>query len=80
LADCSSLKLVTLNNCQGVFTGSQPYASAAARLIEMVVPAVIAMPKIFADENAVIFAHTLYQEPGGRKSIESCLVEARKAV
>jgi len=80
LNDSRSLRLVTLNSCEGAFFSSQPFSSAAAFMVNQGIPAVIAMQQAFADELAVEFTRVFYTALGMGKPVEACLAEAHKAL
>jgi peptidoglycan hydrolase-like protein with peptidoglycan-binding domain len=82
LADQDRLRLVVLNSCEGARTTlSDPYAGVATTLIQLGVPAVVAMQFEISDDAALVFAEELYTNLIGRQDpIDAAVAEARKAV
>ncbi len=82
LADQDRLRLVVLNSCEGARTTlSDPYAGVATTLIQLGVPAVVAMQFEISDDAALVFAEELYTNLVGRQDpIDAAVAEARKAV
>jgi peptidoglycan hydrolase-like protein with peptidoglycan-binding domain len=82
LSDQDRLRLVVLNSCEGARTTlTDPYAGVATTLIQLGVPAVVAMQFEISDDAAVLFAEELYTNLIGRQDpIDSAVAEARKAV
>ncbi len=57
-----SMKLVILNSCRGgELSASKPFVGMAAALVRAGIPAVIAMQYEIADDEAVLFASTLFR-------------------
>ncbi len=82
LSDQSSLRLVVLNSCEGARTTlDDPYAGVATTLIQLGVPAVVAMQFEISDEAAILFADELYTNLVGLQDpIDAAVSEARKAI
>ena len=82
LADQTSLRLVVLNSCEGARTTlTDPYAGVATTLVQLGVPAVVAMQFEISDEAAILFAEELYTNLIGRQDpIDAAVAEARKAI
>jgi hypothetical protein len=81
LGDHPSLRLATLNACEGARTSqSDPYAGVAQRLVQQGIPAVIAMQSELSDEAAVAFAHEFYAAMADSYPVDAALTEARKAI
>jgi peptidoglycan hydrolase-like protein with peptidoglycan-binding domain len=82
LSDQDRLRLVVLNSCEGARTTlSDPYAGVATTLIQLGVPAVVAMQFEISDDAALVFAEELYTNLIGRQDpIDAAVAEARKAV
>lgn len=82
LSDQNTLRLVVLNSCEGARTTlSDPYAGVATTLIELGVPAVVAMQFEISDKAAILFADELYTNLIGRQDpIDAAVAEARKAI
>lgn len=82
LSDQTSLRLVVLNSCEGARTTlSDPYAGVATTLIQLGVPAVVAMQFEISDKAAILFADELYTNLIGRQDpIDAAVGEARKAI
>jgi peptidoglycan hydrolase-like protein with peptidoglycan-binding domain len=82
LSDQDRLRLVVLNSCEGARTTlTDPYAGVATTLIQLGVPAVVAMQFEISDDAAVLFAEELYTNLVGRQDpIDAAVAEARKAV
>jgi hypothetical protein len=82
LADQTRLRLVVLNSCEGARTTlTDPFAGVATTLVQLGVPAVIAMQFEISDEAAILFAEELYTDLIGRQDpIDAAVAEARKAV
>ena len=60
---------------------TDPYAGVATTLVELGVPAVVAMQFEISDEAAIVFAEELYMNLIGRQDpIDAAVAEARKAV
>jgi hypothetical protein len=82
LSDQDSLRLVVLNSCDGARTTlNDPYAGVATTLIQLGVPAVVAMQFEISDRAAILFADELYTNLIGRQDpIDAAVGEARKAI
>jgi hypothetical protein len=82
LADQTALRLVVLNACDGARTSlTDPFAGIATTLVQLGVPAVIAMQFTISDAAAILFAEELYTNLiGGRAPIDAAVSEARKAI
>ncbi|MEO6570310.1 MAG: CHAT domain-containing protein [Ilumatobacteraceae bacterium] len=82
LSDQSGLRLVVLNSCEGARTTlDDPYAGVATTLIQLGVPAVVAMQFEITDRAAILFADELYTNLIGRQDpIDAAVGEARKAI
>ncbi len=82
LSDQDRLRLVVLNSCEGARTTlSDPYAGVATTLVQLGVPAVVAMQFEISDDAAVVFAEELYTNLIGRQDpVDAAVAEARKAV
>ena len=82
LSDQDRLRLVVLNSCEGARTTlSDPYAGVATTLIQLGVPAVVAMQFEISDDAALLFAEELYTNLIGRQDpVDASVAEARKAV
>ena len=82
LADQTSLRLVVLNSCEGARTTlTDPYAGVATTLVQLGVPAVVAMQFEISDAAAILFAEELYVNLIGRQDpIDAAVAEARKAI
>jgi hypothetical protein len=82
LADQESLRLVVLNACDGARTSlTDPFAGVATTLVQLGVPAVVAMQFAISDAAAILFAEELYTNLIGRQSsVDAAVSEARKAI
>ena len=82
LADQRMLRLVVLNSCEGARTTlTDPYAGVATTLVQLGVPAVVAMQFEISDEAAIVFAEELYTNLISRQDpIDASVAEARKAI
>lgn len=82
LADQDTLRLVVLNSCEGARTTlDDPYAGVATTLIQLGVPAVVAMQFEISDAAAIVFAAELYVNLIDRHApIDVAVSEARKAI
>jgi hypothetical protein len=71
-----------LNACHAARTTlTDPFAGVAATLIELGVPAVVAMQFEISDSAAIVFARELYTNLVGRHdSIDAAVAEARNAI
>jgi CHASE2 domain-containing sensor protein len=58
-----TMKLAVLNSCRGgALSPSKPFVGMAAALVRAGLPAVVAMQYEIADDEAVLFASTLYRQ------------------
>jgi hypothetical protein len=81
LADHPPLRLVLLNACQGAQTAtSDPYSGAAQKLVQLGVPAIIAMRTAITDAAAIAFAREFYAALAGGLPVDAATSEARRAV
>ena len=82
VGDQTSLRLVVLNSCEGARTTlTDPFAGVATTLLQLGVPAVVAMQFEISDEAAILFAEELYTNLIGRQApIDAAVSEARKAI
>jgi peptidoglycan hydrolase-like protein with peptidoglycan-binding domain len=82
LSDQNALRLVVLNSCEGARTTlTDPYAGVATTLVQLGVPAVVAMQFEISDRAAIVFAEELYANLIARRDpIDAAVAEARKAV
>jgi hypothetical protein len=82
LADQTALRLVVLNACDGARTSlTDPFAGIATTLVQLGVPAVIAMQFAISDAAAILFAEELYTNLiGNRAPVDAAVSEARKAI
>ena len=77
-----ALRLVVLNACDGARTSlTDPFAGVATTLVQLGVPAVIAMQFAISDAAAILFAEELYTNLIGRRApVDAAVSEARKAI
>jgi formylglycine-generating enzyme required for sulfatase activity len=81
LRDHNSLRLVVLNACEGARTGKDDlFAGAALSLVQMGIPAVIAMQYEISDSAATLFAHEFYTALADGYGVDAALGDARKAI
>jgi formylglycine-generating enzyme required for sulfatase activity len=81
LRDHHSLRLAVLNACEGARTGREdPFAGVAQSLVQMGIPAVIAMQFEITDEAAITFAEHFYGALADGYPVDASLSEARKAI
>jgi len=82
LGDQTSLRLVVLNSCKGARTTlTDPFSGIATALVELGLPAVVAMQFSISDAAAIVFAEELFTSLIGRQyPIDAAVSEARKAV
>ena len=82
LGDQTSLRLVVLNSCEGARTTlTDPFAGIATSIVQLGVPAVIAMQFTISDRAAITFADELFTSLIGRQyPVDAAVAEARKAV
>ncbi len=73
---------MVLNSCEGARTTlTDPYAGVATTLVQLGVPAVVAMQFEISDRAAIVFAEELYTNLIGRRDpIDASVSEARKAI
>ena len=71
-----------LNACDGARTTlTDPFAGVATTLVQLGVPAVVAMQFAISDAAAILFAEELYTNLIGRRApIDAAVSEARKAI
>ena len=76
-----SLKLVVLNSCQGgAQSGTTAFLGMAPRLIEVGVPAVVAMQFQVTDAESLVFAQAFYRalfSGSGQGSVDAAMGQAR---
>jgi CHAT domain-containing protein len=76
-----SLRLIVLNACEGArASSSDPFAGVAQSLVQLGIPAVIAMQFEISDEAAITFAEELYAAIADGYSVDAALGEARRAI
>jgi formylglycine-generating enzyme required for sulfatase activity len=81
LRDHRSLRLALLNTCEGARTGTEdPFAGVAHSLVQMGLPAVIAMQFEISDSAATLFAREFYTALAEGDGVDAALGEARKAI
>lgn len=81
LQDARKLRVVVLNACQGAQTSTQnPFAGTAPRLVQVGVPAVLAMQYAITDQAALDFSSELYKTLADGYPIDAAMNEARRAV
>ncbi len=81
LGDHRSLRLVTLNACEGArLSPTDPFAGVAATLVSLGLPAVLAMQFEITDRAAIQLAQVFYEKLADGRPIEFALAEARKAI
>jgi hypothetical protein len=82
VADQPNLRLAVINSCDGARTTlHDPYAGVATTLIQLGVPAVVAMQFAISDDAAILFADEFYTNLIGRQDpIDAAVSEARKAI
>ena len=82
LDDQDDLRLVVLNSCEGARTSlTDPYAGVATTLIQLGVPAVVAMQFPISDAAAITFGEELYTNLIARQDpIDAAVAEGRKAI
>lgn len=81
LADHRSLRLVFLNACDSARSGGRDILSSTASiLVTRGIPAVLAMQYGITDKAAIELARAFYETIAEGSSIDSAVVEARKAV
>lgn len=82
VGDLGHLRLVVLNSCEGARTTlTDPYAGVATTMIQLGVPAVVAMQFEISDQAAILFAEVLYTNLIGQQApVDAAVAEARKAI
>jgi formylglycine-generating enzyme required for sulfatase activity len=81
LSDHPSLRLVTLNACEGArLSPTDPFAGVAATLVGRNVPAVLAMQFEITDRAAIQLSQMFYESLADGLPVEGALAEARKAI
>lgn len=81
LRDVASLRLVVLNACQTACVPTPgPFAGIATALLQVGVPAAIAMQFEISDDAAVAFSQVLYQRLAEGDAVETAVAEGRLAI
>jgi formylglycine-generating enzyme required for sulfatase activity len=81
LRDHRSLRLALLNTCEGARTGTEdPFAGVAHSLVQMGVPAVIAMQFEISDAASILFSQEFYTALAAGYGVDTALGNARKAI
>ena len=82
LHDENSIRLVVLNSCQGARTSLEDaYAGVATTLIQLGIPAVVAMQFKISDPAAIEFSTELYTNLIAKSApIDAAIAEARKRI
>lgn len=81
LQDARNLRVAVLNACQGAQTSTQnPFAGTAPRLVQVGVPAVLAMQYAITDQAALDFSSEFYKTLADGYPIDAAMNEARRAV
>ena len=81
LANHTSLRLATLNSCEGGRTaGDDPFAGVATSLVQCQIPAVIAMQFEITDRVASTFSKWLYESLAAGLPVDRALAQARLAI
>ncbi len=84
LDESDSLRLVFLNACKTAVsaedTGLDPFAGIATMLIEVGIPAVVAMQFPISDDAAIRFADTFYRRIVQGMPVDTAVAEGRKAL
>jgi len=81
LRDHHTLRLAVLNACEGARTGRvDPFAGVAHSLVQMGLPAVIAMQFEISDKAAILFAQEFYTALADGYPVDAALADARKAL
>jgi len=76
-----SLRLVVLNSCKGARTAlTNPFASTAATLVQLGIPAVVAMQFAISDKAAIKFADKFYDAIADGLPVDMAATEARVAL
>ncbi|HEY2319179.1 MAG TPA: CHAT domain-containing protein [Solirubrobacteraceae bacterium] len=77
----SSLRLATLNACEGARTArTDPFAGVAGALVQRDIPAVVAMQFEISDEAAIVFAGGFYESLTSGLPVDASLGAARLAM
>ena len=81
LANHPTLRLATLNSCEGGRTATDdPFAGVATGLVERQIPAVIAMQFEITDRIASVFSEWLYESLAAGFPVDRALSQARLAI
>lgn len=81
LRDHHTLRLAVLNACEGARSGREdPFAGVALSLVQMGLPAVIAMQFEISDSAAIMFAQEFYTALADGYPVDAALADARKAI
>lgn len=81
LQDERSLRLVVLNSCEGARTSERdPFSGVATSLLNVDIPAVIAMQFAIADSAALEFSKSIYEALAESLPIDAALARARRAL
>jgi len=76
-----SLRLVVLNSCKGGRTAlTNPFASTAATLVQLGIPAVVAMQFAISDKAAIKFADKFYDAIADGLPVDMAATETRVAL
>jgi len=76
-----SLRLVVLNSCKGARTAlTNPFASTATTLVQLGIPAVVAMQFAISDKAAIKFADKFYDAIADGLPVDMAATEARVAL
>ena len=77
----SPVRLVVLNACEGTrTTWRDPFSGIAQRLVQLGVPAVIAMQFPITDDAAITFAENFYDNFADNSTLDEALTHARRAI
>lgn len=77
----AALRLVVLNACEGASASpTDPFSGLAQRLVQMGIPAVVAMQFPVSDRSAITFAEQFYGALADGFPVDAALVEARTAI
>jgi sugar lactone lactonase YvrE len=81
LRDHNSLRLIVLNACKGAHAGhNNPFAGVANSLMQMGLPAVIAMQFGISDSSAILFNQEFYTTLADGHGVDAALGSARKSI
>jgi hypothetical protein len=80
LNDSDTLRLVVLNSCEGGRSGTGPFSSMAAKLMQLGIPAVLAMQYPITDEAAKAFSASLYRTLAAGEPVDAAVSKARVAI